>query len=1113
MPRVRLGAGRLASLAIVVALVATLAVTALTPAGAAPVGSGSGLVVSPRQEAIVTGSSVRVVVKRSGRSRTRIRLNRRNVTRRFQRRGKQLVGRLSARDGLRPGRNSLAVNENRGGVPEQRHTRSFFYARHSRFLRVRLTGTNPALLRIDVRGGGSRLELARRRRTIRVRLNGRSVTGSVVPTSGTGWTTSLSGTHGLRYGVNTLSISVAEPHSGRYATFTKRFRVRRTRPIAAAGADSKPQAGVAVRLGGRHRAARGGRLSYRWTLVRRPRGSRARIRGATRARPTLVPDRPGRYMARVHVDENVPGRASASRVTGTSHDQVQMGTRPANSLFALSANGGPSGNRGVVVGENGAFHKNTGPAGTIHWLELDRQSLGELNNTYCCADDGAIGRLSGRMNAASADRLVIVTIPAQRNTLATSQYRDFYGLLNTIGVSRDTIADEDLNKPGQQIVIVGVPTGGAGSAYVTRRHASNGTSGFPNLGWLMLDGELADGFRFQPLRLTFNTSSSSTPTSNTMTFQGQPPVVSPAVEVGSTGAFHLVELDPADLSVVHNRSFPNNETGRSQMADAIGAASEVDEVGNYTGRGNYLALQSIGGFAPNNPGWDNDAPGNPNVADRLADIGASPQHFNYRSGSYAFFGGIQLGSKGAAQSNSSLVADPVKQGRQSGKLSGEATMSPNGYFIPPTGAATASPIQSLYDLVFNTTPQAFPFTTGPEANAYGKALQYISGELGTPAVYDFYLDFNPTSGAKYTGNIRAAYLGLPSYNRWDDARMALDANVKYPDGSNPQCNPSAAPAPAPPAPGFTSNQFACLKAQLVKEFVALVDSKDYVDSLESSVSLAASDDKGALAETYSVLRDATDQPDGTLTTEIVFLVGALAELADLAEIALAPEVAVAAELAAEIMDLTSAVSSANNKPIGDVLSDTVENLGGDLNASVGKAASSLDSIRATSMSDWGRLQALAAQDQSVETQTRTAVADRFANAGGRFLSTQLIQSLESGGRYTSFRIYTDGTGKNGGPNPYPDCHYRYRDWTQHSWTPFLYHLDQWSSLVYAWAGNDYSDYPPESLMQQLFASPSQDATDTKLGQGYGIYAPTWFWQQALPAVTYLDQFDPCETGG
>lgn len=1104
-----MAAGWSRRIAVVLGVLVAAAVSQAGGASGLAAAPASTLIAAPQRGALVASTSVQVVVHRRAGATTRVLLGRRDVTPRLRVKGSTLAGTLGRTDGLRYGQNHLVVVAKRAGRAEERHARSFSYLRRSdSLLRVRLSGANPARLQIDVVSGAPRLTLTRRPRTIRVLVNGRPLGRALVAVTGTRWTTSLSATHGLRHGLNRLQVFVAEPQSGRYASLSRRFRVLRDRPLAAAGLDHGTRPDVGVRLGGSHRAARGGRLRYRWTLVRRPAGSGARIQGSTRARPLLVPDRPGRYVARVRVSEAGPARVSAAQVTATSSDETSVNVSPAASLMSLSVNAGPDGERGIRIGEPGGsarFHKHPGPAGTIQWLSLDRRTLEPTANTYCCADPGAVARLTELEQSSAADQLVIVALPPTRGALPQGQYDDFNKLLGAIGV--DPLSDRELAEESEQLVAVGVPSGGKGSGWVIRRHTRTGTVDLPRLGWLMPDGDLSAGYRFQPLRIAFDTSSQSTPTSNTMTFGSRPPVTSPPVDV-ATGAFHVVEVDPADLSVVRNLSFANDVAGRASLSKAIQAASELDGIGNFTGRGNYVALQSIGRFAPENPGWDTEAR-EANVAESLAAIGASPHHFNYRSARYAFFGGVQLGARGAAQSNTGVVADPVGPVYQRGTLSGDARMNPDGFFVLPAGAATDGPADSLYDVVFDTKAEPFPYTTGPEAGAYDKALAYISGKLGDPAVYDYWQDFSPRGGADFTGDIRGAYLGMPDYDRWDDALKALDT-IQYPG------LPTGPPCTTPSdvggnGPGFTPTQFSCLKAQLKQEFVALVVSKGFTDDLERAVALAAGQDKEVLQTTYDTIKEAVDKPDGEIAAPILGLIRTLAEFADLAEIAFAPEVAVAASFAEDVIELTSAVSTESDKPIGQTLAEDVDGLGAKLEGDIARSAASLESVRATAMSDWGRLRALADAGRAAASKSKTEVTNQLASASGRYFTSALIEDLESEGRYRSFRVYTDGTGTGGGPDPV-NCRYKYRGAPASSWVPFLYELDRWSSLAYAWPGGTYSDFAPDDIMDQMFESPRREARIAGLGKGYGIEKTSWFWQQADAATSFFRQFDNCTFG-
>ncbi|MDQ3720213.1 MAG: hypothetical protein M3350_05440, partial [Actinomycetota bacterium] len=532
---------------------------------------------------------MRVVVRRRAGVRTRVLLGRRDVTRRFRSRGRRLVGRLGRREGARLGRNHLSVVSRRRGKAAQRQGRSFFVLRRVKGLaRVRVRGRNPARLQIDIVSRGSRARLARRPRAVRVRLNGRSLSKELIAPSGTRRTLTLSASHGLRHGLNRLRVVVAERRAGRYASFTRRFRVPRNRPLAAPGLDRGARPKYRLRLGGRHRAARGGRLRYRWTLVRRPRRSRARIRGRTAANPLLVPDRPGRYLARVRVSERKPGRASAARV-GATVDHVAVTVGPSTGLVPFSANAAAVEPRGIQFG-GAFFYHHPGPGASLQWLMVDRAGLtrSKTGSSWCCGSgDNSLASLSDDLDNAGLEELVVITLPPNRQSLDVSQYDEFNAALGKIGVN--PLSADDLNKSDQQLVIVGIPSTPLGTGSVIRSRCSSissctgpgGTSGkdLRAQGWLMPDGDLSTNertskkqrFRLQPLRLPFNTSAKSTASSNTMAFAGQT-VVSPSLPPGAEAGTHAVEVDPRDLSVGRNRSFGNEEADLDNLAEFIDSA-------------------------------------------------------------------------------------------------------------------------------------------------------------------------------------------------------------------------------------------------------------------------------------------------------------------------------------------------------------------------------------------------------------------------------------------------------------------------------------------------------------------------------------------------------------
>ncbi len=155
----------------------------------------------------------------------------------------------------------------------------------------------------------------------RAYLNGRDVTAALGYVAPGGRSIVISRTNGVRFGRNRLVVRVRYPSGQR--TIVRAFSVSRRRPLAAAGPDVRVLGPGRVRLSGaRSLAARGGSLRYRWTIVRKPAGSRARLIGATSPRPWLLTDRTGTYMLHLLVRERT--RGSGAAVSAPSVDLVQV---------------------------------------------------------------------------------------------------------------------------------------------------------------------------------------------------------------------------------------------------------------------------------------------------------------------------------------------------------------------------------------------------------------------------------------------------------------------------------------------------------------------------------------------------------------------------------------------------------------------------------------------------------------------------------------------------------------------------------------------------------------------------------------------------------------------
>ena len=724
-----------------VALTAVLQAWGVSPATAQPAPSGDlavggRMLVAPRSEALVKRIPARVVVRVPARTtRLSVRVGGRNVTRRFRRgSGSLRVARLRRRDGLRYGLNYLVVLAERRGGRRVIDTRSFVLARrHPDLARLRVRKGPVTRLDLPVAGGRAlaprlfgqlrairkRLSVMQRRRTVGLWLNGRRATRALDRSRLTRWKARLSATHGLRYGINRLRILVAEPKQGRYALIRRRFGIRRSRPLAAAGRNVTTRVGGRVRLDGRRSRVAGGRPDYSWRIVSKPRNSRAKLRRAGSARPFLTPDRQGRYVVRNRVRaRGRPGHVSADRVTVTS------GPGPLLIPFkGLTVNGGQA---GIQVG--GTFYPNPSPTGrSIQWLTLNRRTLDSTTAQNSWLDgpgsgNNGLNAFTQALSGMDLDQLVILSFPGGSGPpVQQDQIDAFNSAFAAIGVG--PISSEILQADGK-LVIAGVPTGASGSGqYIHGGAATDGLTG-----WLMPDGTAANRFRVQPERPTFATSSASTRTSNTMSVRDQQ--VSDSLPAGATGGFQVTLIDPTDFTIVDHRVFPTNG-----LADVVsGPTAMAQYLNQHVSSTTNVAVQSIGNVTNPQPP---ENPNSPNPGDdawramvsALTAYGANPHTLYSANGIYAFMGGTQLEKTDVAQSSSAVVIDPQKN--QSGTVDGRVGMRDDGYFMPAAVDASKSFEFALYDYAFKTaTP--WPYTLGAqgvtpaEAKSYAVALDYIT---------------------------------------------------------------------------------------------------------------------------------------------------------------------------------------------------------------------------------------------------------------------------------------------------------------------------------------------------------------------------------------------------
>jgi hypothetical protein len=1070
---------------LVAAVTAALLVGGVSPAAAlseqaaAAKAVAGRMLASPRAEAFVTRLPVRVVVRVPARtSRLWVRVGGRDVTARFRRAGGSLrVADLTRGDGVRYGHNHLVVlAERRGGRPVI-DARSFVLARrYPELVRLRVRTGPVTSLGVRVAGGAGlapehfgqpgeverRLSVIRRERTVRVWLNGRRVTRAVDRSRPTRWTASLSASHGLRYGVNRLRVLVAEPDRGRYAVLRRRFVLRRNRHLAAAGWDIATHVGERVRLDGRRsRTIRGGRPDHRWRIVSKPRGSRAKLRRARSARPLLAPDRRGRYVIGLTVTSH-DSRATASQAPPSSADRVIVTGSPKSLLVPFKALARQGGRSGIQVGDT--FYPNQSPNGAqMQWLTLNRATLTPTRDGNSWLDGtGSGGHGLSALTSALAneghDQLVILNFPyfPPPNNVEPAMNGDqvfpFIRALKTLGVAvdppfriPDAISEEDT------LAIVGVPSGGAGSGWF----GQGNTNDEALRGWLMPDATAeqspgAPNFRLQPERPAFDTSSSKTPTTNTMSIRDDRATAS--LPAGQTGGFQVVELDRVEFKIRRSDVFGSNG-GLEAMTARL---NQIRDEGS-----GFVAVQSIGHSA-----------GSAAVASALAEFGANPHTFNTFDGSYAFIGGRLLERGEVADSSSAVVIDPTADPptRESGTLSGRMSMRADGFWVPTVADPSDRFKLPLYDIVFSS-PEPWPYTTGgafpqkercpapgDDVAAYDAALSYIATGIGLPS---------------YQSDLRTAYYKRSPKSTWSDQKTDL-ARLQFESGH-----------------GFSQAEFCNLKAELQDEFTWLDNVKGLFDTYEAAFNRSGAIQQFDLQKLGEGIR-ASVAPDDD--AEIGWSVGGFAGnlvSAGLVFAAVTPEgtAALAAwEALVAVYELVRELVGQSGAPVGDQVTSKVGDLSQDVANRLFDTANGLDRLRQVIISDYGRLSALgpAANDPKWNIDLPT-VATNLRTAAQAFFSWELmpvayeVYALVGSDDPETCRDALYGHTWRGAPAS------AQMEWMggydlfgeKHQQARFLIGKHHLSIRYYA--------YPPKEVADPIF-------TPVKQG-GYGVQLPRFIWEQ------------------
>ena len=597
-------------------------------------------------------------------------------------------------------------------------------------------------------------------RHLRVWLNGASVSQEFRRAAigkGNRRTVRLSASHGLRYGQNVVRVSVQRVGRKR-RTHRVRFSLTRDRPLVGAGRDRRVEVGRSIRLNGHQsrgrNAPRAGRarssaapgspagLRMRWRLLRKPAGSRARIRGrasgvqppaerlAGRRTPVPQParpllqnlDKPGRYVAELVVADrgvtSVADRVVTTVVVGTPLVPVET--------FAFS---GSQPRRGIAVGyrPDGQVDPPEGPderffeLGQGHLLQLvvlDRGTLETIETWSGPASDQSIATLTAKLKQYRDNRLAIVSAWGDRRAWqAVAGGHPTDALVNTPGQAVNLIGAAPLSKSETSTVglesdgsrsWIGVPGFPAGEAW-------EGGSGGPSL-FLGLRGFLSpdnnENYAYvdtSPTTFDLGPDGQSVSTRiGALTFSGSLPQGQggflASYQVGTTLAPAPVGTTlPPGPSVRHGQTVyaTRNADGSPNYSELKRMTDDLNQVGTI-GYPVVVGIRSIGpaplarmsAQSPSHPD-----PFDQRYADALNGLAAAIRNMGGMqqlvygmataptgADSYSLVGSNKSSLKGAPQEGSGADLGSQLQPQGQSRLAGTLTRDKQSYYVPKMAA-------------------------------------------------------------------------------------------------------------------------------------------------------------------------------------------------------------------------------------------------------------------------------------------------------------------------------------------------------------------------------------------------------------------------------------------